>query len=541
MNIFIGGAWPYANGSLHLGHISALIPGDILARYHRLKGDTVCYISGSDCHGTPIQVRAKKENTSPEAVSDFYHHEFKSNFDALGFSYDYYGKTTADYHKQFVTDYISQILESPYLYRKKIENVFCKSCNQFLPDRFIIGTCPMCGKEAKGDQCEYCGNLLDDLNLENKKCILCGQTPISRDSEHLYIAFSKLEPSIKSYLSKAHGWRKNANDISSQYIKAGLRDRAITRDTHWGVEVPLWGFKHKRIYVWVEALLGYLSTSKEWLNTQSIDPETFWSADAAAKHYYVHGKDNIPFHTIILPALLMINGNYHLPDVIVSSEHLKLEGHKMSTNNDHLVWIPQMLKHYDPDTIRYFLIINGPEKRDADFSWLEFINSHNGELIGAFGNFINRNIRFIEKNFGGIVPAGALSPDIQNEIKHLYATTGYAIEKNEFKQALEDIFAFIRSGNKYFDQRKPWETLKSDPQHCQDTIFTCLQMIANLTILLEPFLPFSAEKLRRAFSIESSEWKPLSVKAGLKLQALPVLFTRIEHDDNSALNDASPL
>lgn len=531
MNIFIGGAWPYANGSLHLGHISALIPGDILARYHRLKGDTVCYISGSDCHGTPIQVRAKKEHTSPESIATFYHNEFKSNFENLGFSYDYYGSTMADYHKDFVKQYILTILDSPYLYRKKIENVFCKNCNQFLPDRFIVGTCPMCGKDAKGDQCEYCGNLLDDLNLDNKKCIICGETPIARDSEHLYISFSKLGTEIKTYINSVSNWRKNALDLSNRYINEGLKDRAITRDTHWGIEVPLWGFKHKRIYVWVDALLGYISTSMEWLNLNNIPIDSFWSENNNSKHYYVHGKDNIPFHTIILPCLLKIGGDYHLPDVIISSEHLKLEGHKISTNTDSSVWIPELLKQFDPDTIRYFLIINGPEKRDADFSWLEFINSHNGELIGAFGNFINRNTKFIEKNFNGKIPEGIYDAKIKIDIISLFTSIGNQIENGDFKQALEDLFAFIRSSNKYFDINKPWETLKSDVESCNNTIFTCAQIIANLSILLEPFLPFSSNKIRTQFNIASYTWAPIEIKANLNLLPCDILFSRIEKDD----------
>lgn len=531
MNIFIGGAWPYANGSLHLGHISALIPGDIIARYHRLKGDTVCYVSGSDCHGTPIQVRAKKEQTSPEYIANFYHTEFKSNFENLGFSYDYYGSTMADYHKDFVKQYILSILDSPYLYRKKIENVFCKNCNQFLPDRFIVGTCPMCGKDAKGDQCEYCGNLLDDLNLENKKCIICGETPIARDSEHLYISFSKLGDEIKTYINSVSNWRKNALDLSNRYINEGLKDRAITRDTHWGIEVPLWGFKHKRIYVWVDALLGYLSTSIEWLNLNNIPVDTFWSRSNNSKHYYVHGKDNIPFHTIILPSLLTIGGDYHLPDAIISSEHLKLEGHKISTNTDSSVWIPELLKQFDPDTIRYFLIINGPEKRDADFSWREFINSHNGELIGAFGNFINRNTKFIDKNFGGKIPEGSYDLKTKVDINALFSSIGTQIENGDFKQALEDLFAFIRNSNKYFDMNKPWETLKSNIKLCNDTIFTCAQIIANISILLEPFLPFSAKKIRAQFSIAEYNWAPIEIASGLALLPGDILFSRIEKED----------
>lgn len=526
MNILIGGAWPYANGSLHIGHIAALLPGDILARYHRLKGDKVCYVSGSDCHGTPIILRAKKEKTHPAEVADRYHREFEACFRKLGFSYDYYGQTSSEEHKAFVADFHKKLYESGYVCEKTQDQAYCKTCTQFLPDRFVVGICPFCRKDARGDQCEHCGKVLDPEALLSAQCSLCGNEPEFRPSSHLYLELSKLEEFLSQFVAKAAGWRKNAIGMSERYIREGLQDRALTRDMEWGIDVPLEGYKEKKIYIWAENVLGYLSASFVWANYNSTDWFDFWGSNAL--HYYIHGKDNIPFHSIILTALLKAHGGLHLPDRIVSSEYLTLEGRKISTSQNWAIWIPYILEKYDPDSIRYFLTANGPEKRDTDFTWQEFINSHNGELLGAYGNFVNRSLVFLKKSFESKVPHGKPNPAIENEIRALYIKAGSLIEEGNFKEALDLIFSFVRSANKYFDEERPWITVREDLEKCRGTLYNCVGIIANLAVLLEPFLPFSSRKIKDCLSIGSTSWEFVEIPAGLEIKDSGLLFQRID-------------
>lgn len=307
---------------------------------------------------------------------------------------------------------------------------------------------------------------------------------------------------------------------------ADLRDRAVTRDLQWGIPVPVEGFESKRIYVWVEAVLGYLSASKKWAIANNLNWEFFW--DDNSLHYYVHGKDNIPFHTIILPALLKAHGNLHLPDKIISSEYVTLEGRKISTSQNWAVWIPYLLENYNPDTIRYFFISNGPEKRDIDFSWHEFINSHNGELLGAFGNFVNRSLVFIKKSFDGKVPEGQCNPKIRKSLTELYSVVGNLIEQDNFKEALENIFSFIRSANKYFDEEQPWLTVKDNIIKCKETLHTCVQIIANLSILLNPFLSNSSDKIKDMLKIETNVWNYIEVPSDSIIGEIKILFESID-------------
>ncbi len=525
MQIFIGGAWPYANGSLHIGHIASLLTGDILARYFRLRGATVCYVSGSDCHGTPISVRAKREGVTPQTVVERYHREFKECFDQLGFSYDVYDRTDSETHKQFVQSFFHQLYASGYIYSQEVEQAYCEACQQFLPDRFVIGTCPSCGQDARGDQCDNCGSLLDPAQLHDRKCGLCGTSPVFRPTKHLFLALSRLAEELEQYVEAAQGWRINAENLSKRYLNEGLQDRAITRDLDWGIDVPLDGYEGKKIYVWVEAVLGYLSASKEWADKSGEAWEALWGGKS--RHYYVHGKDNIPFHSIILPALLQIAG-LHLPDRLISSEYVTLEGRKISTSRNWAVWVPDLLSRYQPDSVRYFFSINGPEKRDADFSWREFINSHNGEMLGAFGNFVNRTLVFVQKSFQSQVPQGALSPQIEETTEALYGKVAVLIEAGQFKEGLEAIFVYIRDANKYFDEQQPWVTVRQDPAQCRNTLYTCVQIIANLSNLLEPYLPFSSEKIRKMLNLNHPGWEPIELKPGHSLGQTEILFERID-------------
>jgi methionyl-tRNA synthetase len=534
MNIFIGGAWPYANGSLHIGHIAALLPGDILARYFRMKNHNVCYVSGSDCHGTPIQIRATREGVSPKQIAERYHAEFKDCFERLGFSYDLYNQTDDPYHIRFVREFFVRLAESGYIVTRTVEQAYCELCRQFLPDRFVTGKCPICGSDARGDQCDACGTLLEPASLKDTACGICGSVPIFKPSRHLFLALSRLEEFVNSFIEDSEGWRANAVGLSKRYVREGLQDRAVTRDLDWGIPVPVKGLEDKKIYVWVEAVLGYLSACKKWAEESGKDWKAFWQAgrseseDSRSLHYYVHGKDNIPFHTVILPALLQAHGGFHLPDRILSSEYVTLGGRKISTSRNWAVWIPYLLEHYHPDSIRYFFTANGPEKRDADFSWREFINSHNGELLGAFGNFVNRSLVFIQKSFGGKVPSGQCNSAIRGALQELYPVVGKAIELGNFKDGLDAVFSFIRSANKYFDEQQPWITVRDDINKCSDTLFTCVQIIANLSILLQPYLPFSAEKIQQILGIEEHAWSFAEVPAGLPLNEVRILFQRID-------------
>ncbi len=526
--ILIGGAWPYANGSLHIGHIAALLPGDVLARYHRACGDQVTYVSGSDCHGTPVAIRAKKEGRTPQAISDHYHEEFVKCFDKLGFSYDCYTKTSDEEHKAFVQEFHARLYQHDFVYEKETPQAFCENCQNFLADRFVVGICPKCKKPARGDQCDDCGTVLEPENLQDPVCAVCSRPVIFRKSRHLYIAISKMEKELSALAAQGASWRKNAVAFTNRYIEEGLRDRALTRDLAWGIPVPRAGYEKKTIYIWAENVLGYLSASRSAAKKQGFDEKALWREHA--KHYYVHGKDNIPFHTIILPALLIANGEgWHLPDQIVSSEYMTLEGRKISTSQNYAIWVKDLIERYDPDSIRYYFLANGPEKKDADFSWREYVNSHNGELLGAYGNFVNRTLTFIHKYWNGFIPEAAADTDITEQIAALYDRTGGLNERGAFKDALNGLFEFVRWANKYFDTCAPWITRTTDEAACQNTLYQCVQIIANLAVLLKPFLPFSSEKICGWLQLKD-EWQLHRIHGGVPMPPVQILFERIDKD-----------
>ncbi|RAV20927.1 methionine--tRNA ligase [Paenibacillus contaminans] len=527
--IFIGGAWPYANGSLHLGRVASLLPGDVLARYYRAKGENVLYVSGSDCHGTPVAVQAVQEGISPGDIAARYHREFLECFRKLGFSYDLYTRTDQEFHHCVVQELFLRLLENGYLYPKTVQQTYCETDGRFLPDRYVEGTCPVCGNRARGDQCDYCSTLLDPADLSDRACKICGNPPVERPAEHFYLALSRLQEELAAYVGNHPDWRTNAVQLTERYLEEGLMDRAATRDLDWGVDIPLEGFEGKKIYVWIEAVSGYLSASKQWAAETSGSWEAFWQdGGGEITAYYVHGKDNVPFHTLIWPAILFGVGGLHVPDRIISSEYMTLEGKKFSTSRNWAVWVPDMLSRYEPDSIRYFLIANGPEKRDADFSWRAFVHSHNGELLGAFGNFVNRTLAFIGKSFGGRVPHGKTDGEWKRILEKLYLDAGLLIENGHFKEALESIFAAIRLANKTFDERKPWVQLKENPEDCRDTLHTCVQIIANLVNLLQPFLPFSCGKISSFLALEQPAWTFASVPGDRQVNGLQLLFERID-------------
>lgn len=526
MKILIGGAWPYANGSLHIGHLAGLLPADIIARYHRLKGDDVYYVSGSDCYGTPVAIRAQKERRTPKEISDSYHAEFLDCFKKLGFSFDQYGKTTDETHISFVQDFHKKLYDSPYITERTVPQAYCETCGTFLADRFVRGICPDCGAEARGDQCDACGSVLEPEALIDPVCSLCGHTPVFKESTHLFIEISKLEKELRELIRSHPDWRKNAITFGTRYIDEGLRDRAITRDLSWGIRVPKKGYEDKKIYIWAENVLGYLSQSNTVCQKRGTNFHELWGPDA--RHYYVHGKDNIPFHIIILPALLLAHGaGYHLPDKIISSEYLTLEGNKISTSKNYAIWLKDLVDRYHPDSLRYYLTASGPEKRDADFTWEEFYHHHNSELLGSYGNFVNRNLTFIHKYFNSCIPEGTPDQELSTKIDLAFTRAGSGIEQGAMKDALGELFDLVRYGNKYFDTGKPWETRNNDVISCRNTIYNCVQLIANLAVLLSPFLPFSSQTVCQWLDLRPC-WKRQVVKKGTPLPQTSILFERLD-------------
>ncbi len=447
-------------------------------------------------------------------------------FEKLGFSYDVYTKTSDDAHKNFVREFHRKLYEGPYVYEKESPQAYCENCDTFLADRFVLGKCPKCGNDTRGDQCDTCGFVPEPESLIEPVCAVCKKSVTFKNSRHLYIAITKLKAELKKLVDSHPDWRKNAVAFTNRYIDDGLRDRALTRDLEWGVKVPRDGYENKTIYIWAENVLGYLSASKTAAEAGNGDFHALWGKDA--KHYYVHGKDNIPFHTIILPSLLLANGGpWHLPDQIVSSEYLTIEGRKISTSQNYAIWVKDLLEKYEPDSIRCFFLANGPEKKDGDFSWREYVHSHNGLLLGAYGNFVNRCLAFIEKYCDGAVPDGADDPDVNTHIDSLFISVGTQIEKGAFKDAITEIFDFVREANKFFDTERPWITRNTDKTACDHTLYQCVQIIANLAVLLSPFLPFSSEKVLGWLNI-SGRWGRKSVPAGYALPKVELLFQRID-------------
>lgn len=532
-NVFIGGAWPYANGDLHLGHIAALLPGDIIAKYYRLTGANVLFVSGSDCHGTPISVKAADEGVEPQEIACSYHNKFKNTLEKLGFDYDIYTNTMEGFHQEKVQEFIKDLSNHDLLFSKKVKLAFCLKCNRFLPDRYITGTCYNCGdSKARGDQCDSCGTLIEVERLTDIKCSVCHSEPIIQDVEHLFIKLSKFQNEIAELVSEnCHNWRTNAIKLTRRYLKEGIQDRAISRDLDWGINVPIEGFLDKKIYVWFEAVLGYLTASMKWANQKGDNDlwEAFW--DSKTVSYYIHGKDNIPFHTVIFPALLMGLGIQSLPSYIISSEYLLIEGQKLSTSRNWAIWVDDFLSRYDVDPLRYFLTINGPEKRDSDFSWSEFVERNNGELLGAFGNLINRTLVLVIKGFGQVVPnPGEYANEdfaILDLCRNLYPTVGDLIERGELREALKSIFDVIRACNKYFDEQAPWMTVKTDKEKAATTLKVCLDLILNLSNLSSPFLP-NITKKALGFVNCSPSWEYTELTVGSTIHEPHILVERLD-------------
>ncbi len=538
--IFIGVAWPYANGSLHLGQIAgAYLPPDIFARYHRTKGNEVLMVSGSDQHGTPITIKAEQEGKKPGEIAARYHQQFLESWQKLGISFDLFTTTGTANHAQVTQDIFLTLLDKGYIYKNTVSQPFCPQCQRFLADRYIEGTCPHCDASgARGDQCEACGKPLSPAELIDPQCRICGATPVFKDTEHFFLKLPAFNDQLLAWIKKQTHWRPNVLHFSRRYLEEGLKDRAITRDIDWGVPVPVAGFEDKRIYVWFEAVIGYLSAAKEWA-ASSGDGEkwrAFWQ-DRTTKSYYFIGKDNIPFHTLIWPAMLLGYGdNLNLPYDVPANEFLTIEGRKLSTSRNWAVWLLDYLSSYDPDPLRFLLSINMPETADTDFSWREFVRRNNDELVATYGNLVHRVLTFVYRNFDGCVPtAGELDSQdkaIINAAKDALETVDGLLHGCHFREAMRVTMSLAQEANRYLDEKSPWKVIKEDRQSAAKSLYAALCVIADLKTMLYPFLPFSSQKLHEFLgftgNIEDCGWQSNAPPPGQKLLPPQPLFSKLD-------------
>lgn len=542
--IFIGVAWPYANGPLHMGHIAGCyLAADIFARYHRMKGNEVLMVSGSDAHGTPITIRADQEGVEPEAVLERYHELFLDTWQRLGISFDLFTSTHTENHQRVVQDIFLKLQDQGYIYSDTMLLAHCASCSRFLPDRYVEGTCPHCGNvRARGDQCDNCGHTLDPIDLVEPRCSICGDTPGFRDSEHFFLRLSAFEQPLLDWIGGKEHWRPNVANSTRGFLQGGLKDRAISRDLTWGVPLPLEGYDEKRIYVWFEAVIGYLSAAVEWAE-RSGKPDAwrdFWKDDKARAYYFI-GKDNIPFHSIIWPAMLMGYGGLNLPYDVPANEFLSLESRKFSTSQNWAVWVPDYLDRYDPDPLRYLLSINMPETGDTDFSWNEFVRRNNDELIATYGNLVNRALRFTYRNFDGQVPvdaapAGEAETGLMNAARQAMADVDDSLAHTRFRAGISRAFALAQETNRYLDSQAPWQAIKADRADAAKSLTTAMRAINCLKIMLAPYLPFTGQRVNEFLGFDGdvsaqpwdfeAAWN--AIEPGAALRNPSALYTKLD-------------
>ena len=509
MNIIIGISWPFANGDLHIGHAASSLPGDVIARYHRLKGNNVIMVSGSDCHGTPIDVKALQEKKTAKEIVDVCHENFARDFKDLGFSFDLYNRTDDPYHKDFVKEQFKKYFDYGYLYEKKEEQLYCENCKLFLADRYIVGVCPKCGADIKGDECEKCGSLLTIDEVKETKCAICGNPTSIKETKNLYFSLSRFQDQLRDLVNaNKENWRENAVLFTERYLNEGVPDRCASRSLNWGIDIPIKDYEDKKIYGWFENVWGYVTASKKYCEANKLNWEDYWKNGNDNKIYLVHAKDNIPFHTIIFPSLLLgTQENYKLPDKIVSDEYLTIEGDKLSKSKGNYISVRELLDRYPADVVRYYFLINDPEKRDFNFTWTDFINSINGELLGKWGNFINRTLQFVNKSFEGKLTKDEIDPEVEKQLKDLFDVVGKDIDDGEVKQGIKDIFDFISYANKYFDEKQPWILAKNDVKECNKVLFNCVNIISNVNTLLKPYIPTSCDKVEEYINVKNPNWE----------------------------------
>jgi methionyl-tRNA synthetase len=540
-HILVAVAWPYANGPRHIGHVAGFgVPSDIFARYQRLKGNHVLMVSGTDEHGTPITLAADKEGVSPKELADRYNRVIGDDLRNLGLSYDTFTRTTTRNHYRVTQDLFKTLHAKGYVLKQTALGAFSASTGRTLPDRYIEGTCPICGYgEARGDQCDNCGNQLDPIDLINPRSKVDGAPPIFKETEHFFLDLPAFAKQLAKWINTQDHWRPNVRAFSLNLLE-DLKPRAITRDLDWGVPIPLpeyAGRDDKRIYVWFDAVIGYLSASVEWANNRGTpDAWREWWQNGQSRHYYFMGKDNIVFHSVIWPSMLLGYGNggaiggnsdrpaLNVPYDIVSSEFLTMEGKKFSSSRGIVIYVNDVLSRYDPDPLRYFLTIGGPETQDTDFTWAEFVRRNNDELVATWGNLVNRTLTNVHRNFGEVPQPGALNEVDQALIAAIeggFASVGVLLDEARFKAALGEAMRLAGQVNQYLSEQEPWKAIKSDRERAGTVLYVALRCVDNLKTLMTPFLPFSSQRLHELLGY-----------AGYI--AGPLLFREYTEEDGSA-------
>ena len=531
--IFISCALPYANGPCHLGHIrSTYLPADIYARYNRMIGNDVLLVCATDEHGTPIAVKADKENKKPIEIAKRYHDLIVKDVESMNISLDNFTRTTDEAHYEIAKNFFKNLYDNGFIYREDIQQLYCPNCNKFLPDRYVEGLCPVCGSEARGDHCEKCGRALDPTELKEPQCITCGTTPIIKDTFQYAFKLSELEDDLKDYIENNENLPANVKNYATTWLNDGLNDWILTRDMDWGIPVPLEEAEGKVLYVWIEAFLGYISSASQWSAQSGLKWEEYWN------DFVVHfiGKDIIYHHSIFWPGLLKAYG-CKLPDMIYAGEFLSLEGEKMSTSKNWVIWIADFVKDYNPDLLRYFLTINAPLNRDSDFSWDDFQRRNNDELADVIGNFLHRTFTFTRKYFDSKIPEYS-NPSPEDEefkkaIEELPATAGEYIANFEFREGLLEIFKVAKKGNKYFNDQEPWKAVKEDMQKAANCLYLSNQLAKTLAFTLKPYLPTKADAIAKILNIDDlSQWKDASVflPSGHVINKAKPLFKKIDDE-----------
>lgn len=541
-------AWPYAKSSTHVGQIvGSILPGDIFARYHRMKGSDVLMVSGSDEHGTPIVVDAEREGISPRELVARYHAQILDVWRRMGISWDLYTETTTENHYRVTQDFFLRLLEHGDIFKDTMDSPYCPTDRRFLPDRYIVGTCPYCGfPDARGDQCDNCGRTLDPAQLLNPKCRICGSVDSSieiRPTEHFFLDLPKFEPRLREWIqaSKDH-WRPNVVNFALNWLKEGLRPRAITRDLDWGVPVPLPGYDDKRIYVWFDAVIGYFSASVEWAAQAGLPDswKRFWvlepDGQAPSRSYYFIGKDNIPFHTIIWPAMLMGYGGLALPYDVPANEFMTMGGFKASSSRGNVIWTKDVLDLYGPDPLRFYLASTMPEGHDTDFTFDELVRRNNDELVATYGNAAHRVLTFLRKHFEGRVPEPGTLREADEAmlatVRRGFEAAAAAIEVVHLRDGLGEALNVARAANRYLDEQAPWKAIKTDRQAAATTLYTMIQVLNGLKVLFAPYVPFSSQKLHELLGftgdVAGCPWRPQTVPAGQHLPTPTPLFAKFE-------------
>lgn len=536
----ITAALPYANGPVHIGHLAGVyIPADVYARFQRRLGKDVAFICGSDEHGIPITIRAKKEGVTPQDIVDKYHEIIKKSFSDLGISFDEYSRTTSKKHHETSQDFFKVLYEKGKFTEEVSEQYFDEQAGEFLADRYIVGTCPNCGNEnAYGDQCEKCGSTLSPSELINPKSMLSGNVPILKETKNWYLPLNEYEDFLNEWIIEGHkdDWKPNVYGQVKSWLTDGLKPRAMTRDLNWGVPVPLPNAEGKVLYVWFDAPIGYISFTQEWAEKNGKDWKDYWQSESSDLVHFI-GKDNIVFHCIIFPAMMKAHGDYIMPTNVPAFEFLNLENDKISTSRNWAVWAHEYVQDFpgQQDVLRYSLLSSAPETKDNNFTWKDFQTKNNSELVNKFGNFINRVISFTNKNFEGKVPDGILDDESKTAIKTAINDVNNYLEKYEFRNALTAFMALVDYGNLYLQNAEPWKTIKEDPNKAGQALFVGAQIAAVIAQLCEPFMPFTAEKLFRYFNIEKKNWSDIQntethIEIGSIIEEAPLLFTKIEDD-----------